>query len=113
MSKSSYVGIRCLNASKFGETFPNGNAEPSLIIYQEGVETLHLPSRTDEDKVQTTNFLLEGSESYSSMKILWTVMSVPVQVRFPAPYFIYRTFNDYYVDWKSNRNGEYPLYLYG
>ncbi len=36
---STLIGILCVNASKFGESFPNGNAEPSLDIFKEGVET--------------------------------------------------------------------------
>lgn len=45
-----------MNVRKFGETFDNGNAEPSLNN-KEGVETRHGPSRTDEGIVQTTNTL--------------------------------------------------------
>lgn len=42
-------------------------ATPSQAKKLEGVETLHEPSRTDEDKVQTTN--RKGNESYSGKKI--------------------------------------------
>jgi len=48
-----------VNASKFGEPFPNGNAEPSLDIFKEGVETWHSPPRTGEGKVRTTNWYFQ------------------------------------------------------
>ena len=42
-----------MNPFKFGETFTNGNTEPSPLI-REGVETRRMASRTDEGIVQTT-----------------------------------------------------------
>lgn len=45
-----------MNALKFGETFANGNAEPSPN--REGVETRRGPSRTDEGIVQATKHIV-------------------------------------------------------
>jgi len=52
--QSIQAGTLGMNLLKFGETFANGNAEPSLKI-QEGVETRREASRTDEGIVQRTN----------------------------------------------------------
>lgn len=73
-----------MNPLKFGESFANGNAEPSLRN-KEGVETRRGASRTDEGIVQTTNG--NGSESYSSKKIsrLMRAGSNPASGTIPGP----------------------------
>ena len=56
-----------MNVYEFGETFSNGNTEPSLR-YKEGVETRYRLSRSDKGIVQTTNIQKYGSENYSGMQ---------------------------------------------
>lgn len=48
---------------------------PSEASNEERVETWRLPSRTDEDKVQTTNNLI-GSENYSGKLSGWSLVQV-------------------------------------
>lgn len=78
-----------LNVSKLGELSPNDNAEPSFHNnnnMREGVETLHSPSRTDEDKVQTIKIF---KYKYVAKAIVVRKSRdrniVTVRPRFPAP----------------------------